>query len=134
MKQIGTKQFNSNDVMSLHRDMTAVKTPNETKTFHRTERTTASVTRSLRVRYISVTSPVVVRWSRVTNGHLQEVDWTNQRCNRRVPNANGGETHRYRRDRTINGQGPDIPEIYRTEKKRMKRTPNGHEWRTIGHY
>ena len=30
MKQIGTKQFNSNDVMSLHRDMTAVKTPNET--------------------------------------------------------------------------------------------------------
>ena len=30
MKQIGTKQFNSNDVMSLHRDMTAVKTLNET--------------------------------------------------------------------------------------------------------
>ena len=30
MKQIGTKQFNSNDVMYLHRDMTAVKTPNET--------------------------------------------------------------------------------------------------------
>ena len=30
MKQICTKQFNSNDVMSLHRDMTAVKTPNET--------------------------------------------------------------------------------------------------------
>ena len=31
MKQIGTKQFNSNDVMSLHRDMTAVKTLNETR-------------------------------------------------------------------------------------------------------
>ena len=30
MKQIGTKQFNSNDVMSLHRDMTAGKTLNET--------------------------------------------------------------------------------------------------------
>ena len=30
MKQIGTKQFNSNDVMSLHQDMTAVKTLNET--------------------------------------------------------------------------------------------------------
>ena len=30
MKQIGTKQFNSNDGMSLHRDMTAVKTLNET--------------------------------------------------------------------------------------------------------
>ena len=33
MKQICTKQFNSNDVMSLHRDMTAVKTPNETSGF-----------------------------------------------------------------------------------------------------
>ena len=34
MKQIGTKQFNSNDVMSLHRDMTAVKTLNETSIEH----------------------------------------------------------------------------------------------------
>ena len=33
MKQLCTKQFNSNDVMSLHRDMTAVKTPNETYCF-----------------------------------------------------------------------------------------------------
>ena len=30
MKQIGTKQLNFNDVMSLHRDMTVVKTLNET--------------------------------------------------------------------------------------------------------
>ena len=30
MKQIGTKQLNPNDAMSLHRDMTAVKTLNET--------------------------------------------------------------------------------------------------------
>ena len=30
MKQIGTKQFNSNDVLSLHRNMTAVKALNET--------------------------------------------------------------------------------------------------------
>ena len=34
MKQIGTKRFNSNDIMSLHRDMTAVKTPNETFSEH----------------------------------------------------------------------------------------------------
>ena len=32
MKQIGTKQFDSNDVMSLHRDMTAIKTLDETST------------------------------------------------------------------------------------------------------
>ena len=37
MKQIGTQQFNSNDGMSLHRDMTAVKTLHETFAFHLTE-------------------------------------------------------------------------------------------------
>ena len=31
MKQIGTKELSSNDVMSLHRDMTAVETLNETQ-------------------------------------------------------------------------------------------------------
>ena len=33
MKQIETQQFNSNDAMSLHRDMAAVKTPNETSVY-----------------------------------------------------------------------------------------------------
>ena len=79
------------------------------KTFHRTERTKASVTCTLGVRwfpfcpvlvrYIFGSCPLRFRWCPVDSSHGRTTTGRGtdkRRYNGRVPDANGGETHRYR--------------------------------------